>query len=105
MYTAKNGTPFNVRIVEKGDKYGRNNCLTHDKDGAMVEFYDARYPEIEFGFSWGQFVSRYYLRTLNASNKENGLNLHAGIEDWTIDAETYRSIMRDVNVLVEKGTY
>ena len=102
MYTAKNGTPFNVRIVQTGDKYGRNNCLTHEKAGTMVEFYDARYPEHEFGFSnRGQFVSRYYLRTLNKANHDNGLNLHGGVDAWSIDAETFKTIMHDVNLMAE----
>ena len=34
---------FNVRIVNKGDRYGRADCLTHDDDRPMVEFYDRRY--------------------------------------------------------------
>ena len=29
-----------VKVIEKGDKYGLNNCLTHDKPANMVEFYD-----------------------------------------------------------------
>ena len=24
----------------EGDDYGRNHCLTHDKDEPMIEFYD-----------------------------------------------------------------
>ena len=43
---------FNVRIVRAGDRYGRDNCLTHDKDEPLVEFYDSRYPHTEYG----QFV-------------------------------------------------
>ena len=99
MYKAKNGTPFNVRIIETGDNYGRNNCLTHDKDGAMVEFYDARYPEIEFGFSLGQFVSRYYLHTLNKANQDKGIDLQGDVDAWTIDADTFKTIMHDVNLM------
>ena len=33
---------FNVRIVNNGEKYGREFCLTHDEDKPMVEFYDRR---------------------------------------------------------------
>ena len=43
---------FNVRVVNKGDKFGRDFCLTHESEKPMVEFYDARYPHTEFG----QFV-------------------------------------------------
>ena len=32
---------WNVRIVEKGDSYGRDMCLTYDETDPLVEFYDA----------------------------------------------------------------
>jgi hypothetical protein len=35
---------YNVRVVQTGDKYGRNDCLTNDQ-APMVEFYDARYNQ------------------------------------------------------------
>lgn len=85
---------FNVRIVNKGEKYGRDFCLTHDGDKPMVEFYDARYPHTEFG----QFVSRYYVETiLGDGNKKTGLNLDGGVPEWTVSAEdmaTVRSFLK-----------
>ena len=53
---------YNVRIVRKGDKWGRDFCLTHDQDGdkAMVEFYDSRFSDTEFG----RFIGNYYVGTL-----------------------------------------
>ena len=79
---------FNVRIVRKGDKYGLNNCLTHDKDEPMVEFYDNRYPHTEHG----QFVSRYYVATILGTDRygsgEGGLCLDGGNRDqWTVSAQ------------------
>ena len=53
--TNDNGLTFRVRVVLKGDKYGRNNCLTHDKSDPLVEFYT---DESNY------FVSGYYLSTL-----------------------------------------
>ena len=44
-----------VRIVEKGDKYGLKDGLTHEGDEPLVEFYDTRYEHTNLG----QFVSRY----------------------------------------------
>lgn len=67
-----------VRIVEKGDKYGLNDCL--DNDGKpLVEFYDTRYEHTDLG----QFVSRYLLGTL--ADGEGGLNLYGGVTDWYIN--------------------
>lgn len=34
--TNREGTTFNVRLVLKGDTYGRNGCLTHDENDPLV---------------------------------------------------------------------
>lgn len=65
---------FKAVIIEKGDNYGLNDCLTHEEVRPLVEFYDTRYD---------QFVSRYYVKTI--LEVDSGLNLHGGVEDWTID--------------------
>lgn len=80
--TNSEGTPFEARIVEVGDAYGRNNCLIHDKSkyGPMVEFWDMRHE---------QFVSRYYISTLLESPNRAagyGLCLDGGVPSWFIDA-------------------
>jgi hypothetical protein len=84
---------FNVRVVNKGDKYGLNFCLTHDGDKPLVEFYDVRYPHTEFG----QFVSRYYVETILSDKgngpKNSGLNLHGGVPEWTV-SERHMDIVR-----------
>ena len=63
---AENGITFNVRRVNQGDKYGLDNCLTHEDVLPLIEFYDARYPfdKDEHGNVLGQFVSRYNLSVL-----------------------------------------
>ena len=67
-----------VRIVEKGDKYGLDDCM--DNDGTpFVEFYDTRYEHTDLG----QFVSRYLLGTLTEG--EGGLNLDGGVPSWNIN--------------------
>ena len=68
-----------VRIVEKGDKYGIKNGLTHAGEEPLVEFFDTRYEHTDLG----QFVSRYYLSTLLDSN--GGMNLDGGVTDWYIN--------------------
>lgn len=80
------GIPFNVRLLKKGDKYGRNFSLVHDEDAALVEFYDARQDPSKFT-EYGQFVSRYYLKTLKEHAKGEGLLLDAGIDDWQVSGK------------------
>ena len=84
---------FTVRFVNKGDTYGRDFCLTHDKDEPMIEFYDARYPHTEFG----QFVSSYYVETLRGHAGK--LILDGGIPEWTVSA----SGMEQVQNLIEQS--
>ena len=92
MFTIQNdqGRMFNVRIVREGDRYGLDDCLTHN-GAPMVEFYDASQDPAKFG-ERGQFVSRYYVDTLTGRDGfgrdiRNGhaLNLHGGVEAWTLD--------------------
>lgn len=90
---------FNVRIVRAGDRYGRDNCLTYDKDEPLVEFYDNRYPHTEHG----QFVSRYYVATILGTDRygsgEGGLCLDGGNRDqWTVsekDMDTVREYLKN----------
>lgn len=75
---------FNVRIVNTGDKYGRNDCLVNGS-APMVEFYDSRYSDKDFN-GRGQFVSRYYITTLLGSEYPNGLSLDGGVLEWSVSA-------------------
>jgi len=77
---------FNVRIVNKGDRYGRADCLTHDDDRPMVEFYDHRYTHGDWA-DRGQFVSRYYVSTL-LEEENRGLCLDGGnANEWSVSAD------------------
>lgn len=97
--TNREGTPFHVRLVRVGERYGRGDCLTHGdamygrpaKPDALplIEFYDARYTD-KFG-PRGQFVSRYCFDTVAACARDNrGINLDGGIHDWFVDADNIR---------------
>jgi len=93
---------FNVRIVRAGDRYGRDFCLTHDKeDQPLVEFYDNRHPHTEFG----QFVSRYYVSTILGTDRygrgEGGLMLDGGVPSWTVSEEDMKTVR---NYLKEQTT-
>lgn len=82
------GRVFNVRIVLKGESYGLDDCLTHDKDDPLVEFYDNTYRDKLAFAQCGQFVSRYYLSTLAAScGLMHGLALHGGEPVWTLNGK------------------
>ena len=84
---------FNVRIVAKGEGYGRNDALTHDHDDPLVEFYDARKLHALSG-PRGQFVSRYYHTTLLASDHPHGLQLDGGVPEWSISTKGMRDVKR-----------
>ncbi|EGQ64012.1 hypothetical protein GGI1_22916, partial [Acidithiobacillus sp. GGI-221] len=78
-----------VRVLKKGESYGRNNCLIYEKDEPLVEFYDTRYPFTNLG----QFVSRYNLTTLVGTHPYgHGLCLYGGEPDWTISDECFGKI-------------
>jgi hypothetical protein len=78
------GREFAVRIVTKGMAYGYENCLIHNLDEPLVEFYDTTYIE-NFGPP-GQFVTRYFLETLQRANNHCGLCLDGGSQAvWSID--------------------
>jgi hypothetical protein len=88
--TGNTGRTFLVRVVEYGDTYGRNDCLTHepgDYDGGpMVEFYDTTNIDTTFP-GRGQFVSRYYFDTLTECDARGaGLSLHGREREWCLPA-------------------
>lgn len=95
---------FAVIVVTQGDQYGRNNCLTHDKPGPMVEFYDTKYAGKDGFAPHGQFVSRYYLATLlgvdgYGSGPTTGLALDGGTSAWYVDVDQLRAAL---NAAVER---
>ncbi len=94
----KTNVPFTARLVAKGEKYGRHMCLIHDKDDPLVEFYDARYmrERAPDGTMLGKLISRYYLSTLTSewfTQHGQGMCLHAGVDDWHIDAQCKNSVI------------
>lgn len=75
--TAANGTTFNV-------VYG---IRTPRDKRPTVAFYDAKDP-VKFP-PIGQFVSSYYPETVReVATKGQGLNLHGGVDPWSIDGES-----------------
>lgn len=84
--------PWNVRIREKGDRWGLEDCLVHEDEEPVIEFYDARQDPAKFG-DRGQFVSSYYLTTL--LQVRGGLCLDGGVPSWTLDAEQMQTVIHD----------
>lgn len=79
------GRHFNVRILKEGDRYGRDDCLTHEGDKPSVEFFDATYEGSVHG-PLGQFTTgRYYIKTILKANKGEGLDLLGYEPAWHID--------------------
>ena len=88
-------TIWRVVLLFKGDKYGRDNCLTWEEDAVGIEFYDKLQDEELF--PGGQFVARYYAETLFGRNyyqrePQRGLNLYGSVDSWTIRGEHMKEI-------------
>lgn len=88
-FKAENGVTFLARRIDQDKSYGLNDCLTHGATDALVEFYDTRYPHT----AYGQFVSRYYLSTLQEHALDEGLNLCGGVPDWSSDAASLQAVV------------
>ena len=100
FFNAAHQADFTLRVVGRGDSYGRDMLLTHEGEDPLVEFYDRRWsfdtdPD---GTMLGQFVSRYYLSTLldvNFDGKsafDTGITLDGGTE-WRVDAQSMQGCL------------
>ncbi len=88
------GRRFNVRLVFSGEKYGRDDCLTHDKREPLIEFYDAGVEDSvpKFG-PRGQFVARYRLRDIIAIEAGRRLPLDVGVPVWALDETAVATVV------------
>lgn len=87
----KSGKRFTIRTVKRGDGYGVDDRIIHDRDDPIVEFYDLDYAE-KFG-PRGQFVSRYSASTLAHHADGRGLDLDGGVPSWTFDASSLTPVL------------
>ena len=105
--TGPTGRPFNVRLVQQGEQYGRNGCLVADINDPMIEFYDATYagecPDTFTGHL-GQFVSRYFVRTLLATDwrEESCLDLDGGIPEWKVTGQSVADALDTIRAEVAR---
>jgi hypothetical protein len=84
---AENNVDFRVLVVTK------------DEGESTVEFYDRRYPHTVHGQFTG---ARYYLSTMLEHGSGAGLNLHGGVDDWTLDSVTFRKVRDWLQFLVDR---
>ncbi len=85
---------FNVRLVRKGDRYGFDDVLVHDRDEPLIEFWDASLEnDPRFTRGLGQFASRYFLGTLTGKAGyhgrdhrlgSSGLDLCGHVAEWKL---------------------
>jgi len=118
----ESGIKWCVRAVFLGDSYGLGDCLTFNSnddqhgfnrdDNPLIEFYDmdstaARImaDENDIVRERGQFVSRYYLGTLNKTDwsQSSGLNLDGGVDRWSVSGEFMVKAMDAVNIETDYG--
>lgn len=80
---------FNVRVVLAGDKYGRDDRLTHGSSEALIEFYDATQDPDRFG-GRGQFITRHHYSTITAM--DSGVCLHGCVAAWRVTDEQMKRV-------------
>lgn len=93
--------PMFAKLVLKGESYGLNNCLTHDQDDPLVEFYSTKFqPE-------GYFISRYALSTLrgksqysNGQFRRAGLCLQGDMPEYNVDQCAAEMVSRWLDLIV-----
>lgn len=93
---AENGVPFRVVVLTDGisENYGKLN----DRGLTEVEFYDRRYPHTQDGQFTG---ARYYFDSLTDTHG-GGLMLHGGVDDWTLDSITWKTVREWLFFLVDR---
>lgn len=105
------GRTWRIKVLNEGDKYGLNDCLTHDdKDDPIVEFYDMAHvaealvnfdagpghlSEYRAEIEGGQFVTRYYISTLRGyhSPPSAGLDLVGYEPAWKLSGRMMDLVM------------
>lgn len=94
----QDGRQFAIRVIGKGDNYGRNRCLISEENKQLVEFYDVEGSGAEGFDELGQFISRYYIETI-MEIENYGLNLYADVEEWSIEVDNIKKIQNWIETL------
>lgn len=89
--TSAIGNPMKVLFVPANEQRP-NFPDAQPVKGALIEFYDGRYPHTPDG----QFICEYYTETLLESSSrysDAGLSLHGGEPDWAITGRTKKLVL------------
>ena len=81
-------TPLRVLLLKAGTPSPNFPNMDVKESEHLVEFYDSRYPHTPDG----QFISRYYLSTLQEPGS-NGLDLHGGEPEWRVSPRTLALVL------------
>lgn len=101
-FVSELGVPFTVRRVEYGQTCGPWDKRVHDKEEAVIEFFDSRFTSEH---PLGQFVSSYYESTLLAREHRQdhiGLDLNAGVDSWKVDPQNMAAILEWMKETAQK---
>lgn len=97
-----NASPFGVRMIWKGQKYGRNDALVHSGDDPFVEFWDLHRvgdPTLDFADQAGaQFIQRYNASVLRKIDEGRGLDLYVSEPAWKLDGAAMTMVRRFIKV-------
>lgn len=80
----ENGNEISFRLIEKGDKHGRNDCLIYNENEPVIEFNSPGYG----------LISSYYLSTFMESR--SGINLEGSIPEFKISQEQVKAIQEEI---------
>lgn len=87
---------FIARVIHAGERYGRNRVLVNEGP-PLVCFHDSknRFPEGDVDERYyGQATGgQYYLETLLAHDEAYGLDLHGGVPEWQVPAESLPDLL------------
>jgi hypothetical protein len=112
--------PFGVRLIRKGDHWGRSGACLHTSDDPMVEVYDLepvkaqvpprwwdRDPDVIMARSYyvSSLMGRELLPTLRAAQDGHaqGVSLDTRVPEWTLDPAAMVQILRWLESLRDAG--
>lgn len=85
---------YRVRLVEVGQTFGLEDCLTNQYEQPMVEFYLVQKDDAKSFRGRGYFISRYLLTTLlEGCSKQIGLLLDGANPQWSVPPTVMEAIL------------
>src|SRR4051812_17483499 len=88
LLTNDAGRRFRVQAIRRGDRYGLNDCLEHDRDDVLLEFTDVT----EGPTAVPQFVARYPAPVILGRDDAADLWLFGHDVAWRLAPEHVRQV-------------